>query len=263
MIKKKILSTIAAISLLSSVCVGFVPAYAAATETEPISIEYVDTGVATSKQVNFYYVGDDLTSNGIVAFELKLKLSCSMNKDALSLTAPTYAVGEFDGDYYINTDILATKNEFSVVGLVDQCEVVKTSDNLLATVEITVPEGAEDFDLSVLLGSYVTNIDFEDAELEEAITITIPGAKPADETVAATSVGTFNEWTEEAAVAAFTATLTAEQAAKTVTWNVTDGTTTKTQATTVDTTISGENDVVIGLMVKNAVAGLSASVVVK
>lgn len=255
--KMKFIASVLAMSLLSSLCIGSFSASAATGKS--LNLVYdSENSTATEKYINAYYQGFD----GVIGAAI------NVNIEGATATGATFTYGLELGDaadsigHTPNVSALASGKFSFSTSIVAMNEYLTGPDNLFGTFKFVVPEGTEEFTVSIEEGSNITDADWEAYDLD-VTSVTIPGAKPADETVAATSVGTFNEWTEEAAVAAFTATLTAEQAAKTVTWNVTDGTTTKTQATTVDTTISGENDVVIGLMVKNAVAGLSASVVVK
>lgn len=92
--------------------------------------------------------------------------------------------------------------------------------------------------------------------------------EPEEEPVVinAEDAGFFTYWQNATAAKAFYATLTAEQAAKdSIVWTVTDGTPdkTKTEVANIDTEVSGESGVVLGLVVSNAVEGLTATVTVK
>lgn len=249
--KNKLIALVASLSMVATYVVSGVTSVFAANTPEFI-LKYNDNGIV---DVYFANIADSWNFNFVIDIPETIT--------AVTFTPEADVKAAFDNNdaVFENQQLKAT-----YVSSGDGMTFNDNGETKVGSFSITIADDSADI---VLVPSYVNIDDLAEVSYSTDLgniivaPLTIPGAKPADETVAATSVGTFNEWTEEAAVAAFTATLTAEQAAKTVTWNVTDGTTTKTQATTVDTTISGENDVVIGLMVKNAVAGLSASVVVK
>lgn len=138
------------------------------------------------------------------------------------------------------------------------------ADGILGYLMITVEANAPEFTVTLTDDSCVegrVNGKKCDAEIGEYATVTIP-AWSKGEALTVTEAGTYTYW-EDGVVNAFTATLTAEQAAKTVTWTVTDGTTTKSETSTVDTTVTTEDGgVVIGLIVKNATS-VQASASVK
>lgn len=141
---------------------------------------------------------------------------------------------------------------------------VALTDGKLGYLKFTVEAGAPEFTVTLNEDSYVEGKKCE-AEVGEYATVTIPAWSTGggEEEVETTPAGFFKYWQNDTAAAAFTATLTADQAAKTVTWTVTDGEKTKTADTTVDTSVSGAGDVVIGLVISNAVEGLTATVTVK
>ena len=261
MIKKNLVSFIAAATMVLSI--GAISANAAVENG--IDLEYVASDIATERIINIYYVGDLLEATGVSGTEIYLKIDGATVED-YTLTLPT-STSEFKFDYDKANDASDLSIGSVAFALFSNGGII-TDNQLLATLSLTVPEETGEFSVSLDADNYSYLFDGTQDMNEvacEDITITIPGAtvEPTEETVDAVSEGMFTYWQDAPAAQAFSATLTAEQAAKSVTWNVTKGEDTVSQATTVDTTVSGDADVVIGLVVSNAVEGLTATVTVK
>lgn len=253
--KKKFLS-ILAVAAMASCCA--ISASAAVYDQVTLVYDEADS-TPTAKSIDVYCAGDvtyaatlDFLVEGVTILDYSFTPAPDM------FDAP---VDRLDWN-----DVPAGKIGWMINGKAG--EPVSFNGAPIATLTLTIPEDAKDFTVELAGGSCVGDADWNEDIIEYDTKITIPGAaveEPEEEPVVinAEDAGFFTYWQNATAAKAFYATLTAEQAAKSVTWTVTDGSETKTADTTVDTTITGENDVVIGLVVSNAKDALTATVTVK
>lgn len=216
----------------------------------------------TNKIVDIFYFGDELSD--LSSYSMKISVPDGI--------VPVYTPA-FDG----------TITNDSAAGLLNVLEAdIKTTawsaDKKLGSFTLATAEGHGELRVELsFLDMYATDANLDTYEGTvyydgtgefdngDASWLVIPAwtTGGGEEEVETTPAGFFKYWQNDTAAAAFTATLTADQAAKTVTWTVTDGEKTKTADTTVDTSVSGAGDVVIGLVISNAVEGLTATVTVK
>ena len=95
MIAKKIISTLAAFSIMSSFCVGAISVSAAATDTTPFKLEYVEVEGAATRTVNVYYA-DEYAEVGTLGFDLQL--------DFPSASVVSVAITDATGGGIVPTD---------------------------------------------------------------------------------------------------------------------------------------------------------------
>jgi hypothetical protein len=257
MIKKNLVSFFAASAMALSV--GIISANAAVESG--MDLEYVASDVATERIVKVYYAGTETPTSGVSGANICL------NVVGADIEGVAYILPTSTGDVKFDTpEDPVFENGQIFLNLVAGGRVAAENQELVTFV-LTVPEGTGEFTISVDTDeSYLFDGLNEEWYIAcDAETLTIPGAKVEEEeeepeTIAATPAGKFEKWAD-AKTQAFKANLTAAQVAKTVTWKVTDGTNTKTAAANLGT-VTGV-DMVIGLIVTNAVNGLSATVVVE
>jgi hypothetical protein len=246
MIKKKLIALISTLSLVSVVGV----ATAVSANAANLELKYnEELSSSTVKVVDINYN----VESSLYTLGGKLKL----NYDG--------ATAEYEGLIQGDTpDWMQNGSLYAFAWSDFNMSFKVASSGTVGRFKITVPEGTPEFTIDfteIALECYESTYDVAD------ITVTIPGAtveEEESETIAATPAGKFEKWAD-AKTQAFKANLTAAQAAKTVTWKVTgevEGVLKEKTAAANLGTVTGIN-MVIGLIVTNAVDGLTATVVVE
>jgi hypothetical protein len=275
--KNKIISLVCAVATALTTFCSFTLAHAgenSANMTEGIVLEKVDQG-ANYVTVDAYAKGFTTLKNFTVALtsEVGELSSIEVLNDVQSQgwnTPSTNVVKTMTPNFALAALSISGADEISVsddnavirLKITYTADITETGKVSVHTKNSKLSSGSKSLgtqhewkgSTSGVILDYITVAPLSTGEEEEPVVINAEYA------------GMFTYWQDAPVAQAFFANLTAEQAAKdSIVWTVTDGTPdkTKTEVANIDTEVSGESGVVLGLVVSNAVEGLTATVTVK